>query len=128
VGEETVLPWVKDEVARLRTPDAVTLAADNAAVRSALAGRLERANDLFVLGPKAGGWTRERRDAEAAAVAAELDRLGDAEAVVAVPTIDWTWSARTVNEVLRTILVRVVLGPDLRPVSALWTMPQWRAE
>jgi DNA invertase Pin-like site-specific DNA recombinase len=127
VAESTVLPWVRDEVARLRAPDAVTLSAGNAAVRSALAGRLERANELFVIGPKAGGWTRERRDAEVAGVTAELDRLGDAEAVVAVPTIDWTWEPRSVNAVLRAILVRVKLDADLRPVSALWTMPEWRS-
>jgi hypothetical protein len=60
-------------------------------------------------------------------VAAELDRLGDAEAVVAVPTIDWTWEPRSVNAVLRAILERVTLGPDMRPVSAVWTMPEWRA-
>jgi DNA invertase Pin-like site-specific DNA recombinase len=128
VAESTVLPWVKDEVARLRAPDAVTLAAGNAAVRSALAGRLERAAELYVLGPEKGGWTRERHAAEVAAVTTELDRLGDAEAVVAVPTIDWTWEPRSVNVVLRAILVRVDLDSDLRPVSALWTMPEWRAD
>jgi hypothetical protein len=83
---------------------------------------------MYVLGPEKGGWTRERHVAEVAAVTTELDRLGDAEAVVAVPTIDWTWEPRSVNVVLRAILVRVDLDSDLRPVSALWTMPEWRAD
>jgi DNA invertase Pin-like site-specific DNA recombinase len=127
VSEHFVLPWVKAEVARLRIPDAVTLATDNAAQRDALAGRLERANEMYVLGPKAGGWTRERRDAEATAVAVELDQLGAAEDVVAIPPIDWTWDPRTLNGVLRGILRSVTLGPDLRPVEAEWRLSRFRA-
>lgn len=132
VSEAAVLPWVRAEVERLRLPvDAVMLAADNAAQRDALAARLERANDLFVLGPKDGGWTRERRDAEADAVAAELDSLGDAEAVVGVSPIrpeEWdTWTPGDLNAYLRAILRRVDLGPDLRPVSAVWRNPALRS-
>lgn len=98
VPERRILPWVVAEVARLRVPDAVTMAADNAALRSALASRVERAHELYI----AGAISRERHDAEAAAVAADLDRLGDAETVVAVPT------------------------PDMQPVAAVWTVPEWR--
>jgi DNA invertase Pin-like site-specific DNA recombinase len=135
VPESALLPWIKEEIAHLRPLDpatgepfdAVKFAEDNAAQRTALEGRLERANDLFVIGPKAGGWTRERRDAEAAAVAAELDRLGAAEGVVAIPRIDWAWPSTDLNTVLRSILERVTLGPDMRPVDATWTVPEWRA-
>jgi DNA invertase Pin-like site-specific DNA recombinase len=131
VSERLLLPWIREEVAHLRPVhpetgepvDAVALASGNATARDALAGRLERAHELYI----AGAITRERHDREAAAVAAELDRLGDAEAVVAVPAIDWTWDTRSVNAVLRAILERVDLGPDMRPVSAVWTMPEWRA-
>jgi DNA invertase Pin-like site-specific DNA recombinase len=122
VSEAFILPWVRDEIAHLRLPDAVTLATDNAGQRDALTGRLERAHELYI----AGAITRERHDREAAAVAAELDRLGAAEAVVAVPRLDWTWAPRDVNAILRAILESVTLGPDLRPVSAVWTMPEWR--
>jgi hypothetical protein len=132
VSERFLLPWMRDEVARLRPidpvtaepVDAVTLAAGNDGVRAQLTGRLERAQDLRI----AGEITRERYDREAADVRAELDRLGDAEAVVAIPTIDWTRDPRTVNEILRTILESVTLGPDMRPVVALWTVPAWRAD
>jgi DNA invertase Pin-like site-specific DNA recombinase len=123
VSERYVLPWIKEEVARLRLPDAVTLATDNAAQREALAGRLDRAHELYI----GGAITRERHAAEAAAVAVELDRLGAAEAVVAVPRLDWTWAPRDVNAVLSAILERVTLGPDMRPVSAVWRVPAWRA-
>jgi DNA invertase Pin-like site-specific DNA recombinase len=123
IPEKRILPWVRDEVSRLRIPDAVTMAVDNAAARAALAGRLERAHELYI----AGEISRERHAAVTAAVAAELDRLGDAETVVAVPAIDWTWEPGEVNAVLRAILERVVLGPDMRPLTAVWTVPEWRA-
>jgi site-specific DNA recombinase len=123
VPEKRILPWVRDEVGRLRAPVAVTIAADNAAQRDALAGRLGRAHELYI----GGAISRERHAAEAATVAAELDRLGDAEVVAAVPAIDWTWPPEKLNLVLRAILERVELGPDLRPVKAIWTVPEWRA-
>jgi len=128
VAEAAILPWVKAEVAHLRIPDAVTLASDNAAQRDALAGRLERANELFVIGPKAGGWTRERRDAEAAVVKAALDLLGDTEAIVKVPPVDWTWPVPELNAYLRAIVSRVDLGPDMRPVWAEWRNRALRAD
>jgi hypothetical protein len=99
------------------------MAVDNAAARAALAGRLERAHELYI----AGAISRERHATEVAAVAAELDRLGDAETVVAVPAIDWTWEPGQLNGVLRAILERVELGPDMRPVRAIWTVPEWRS-
>jgi site-specific DNA recombinase len=123
VPEKRILPWVRAEVARLRTPEAVTVAADNAAQRNALSGRLERAHELYI----AGSISRERHAAEVAAVTTELDRLGDAEVVAAVPAIDWTWEPARLNSVLRAILDRVELGPDLEPVRAVWTVPEWRA-
>jgi hypothetical protein len=134
-SEARLMPWIQAEAARLRvidsatgeSVDAVRLAADHAAERAALAGRLERANELFVLGPKAGGWTRERRDAEAAAVAAEVDRLGAAEAVVTIPAIDWTWPPERINTVLRALWQRVELDERMHPVEAFWRVPEWRA-
>jgi DNA invertase Pin-like site-specific DNA recombinase len=123
VPEKRILPWVRDEVARLRVPDTVTMAVDNAAQRAALAGRLDRAHELYI----AGAISRERHAAESAAVSAERDRLGDAETVVAVPAIDWTWDPGQLNGVLRAILERVELGPDMRPVQAVWTVPEWRS-
>jgi DNA invertase Pin-like site-specific DNA recombinase len=128
ISEAYILPWMRDEIAHLRIVDPTTgervdsvrFAEGNAAEREALAGRLERANELFVLGPKAGGWTRERRDAEAATVTAELDRLAALETIADVPTVDWTWPARELNAYLRAILLRVDLGPDLRPIEATW--------
>jgi hypothetical protein len=122
VTEAALLPWIKEEIARLVIPDAVMLATDNAAQRDALAGRVERSSELYI----AGEITRERHDREKADVAAQLDRLGAAEAVVNVPAIDWALPPAQVNAVLRAILERVDLGPDMRPVSATWNVPEWR--
>jgi site-specific DNA recombinase len=123
IPEKRILPWVRDEVSRLRIPDAVTMAVDNAAARAALAGRAERANELYI----AGAISRERHAAETAALAAELDRLGDAETVVAVPAIDWTWPAGRINAVVRNVLAYVELDPQMQPVRAAWLVPEWRA-
>ena len=123
IPEKRILPWVRDEVARLRVPDAVTTAVDNAAARAALAGRLERANELYI----AGTISRERHAAESAAVSAELDRLGDAETVVAVPAIDWNWPAERINAVVRNVFAYVELDDQMHPVRAEWLVPEWRA-
>jgi len=123
VPEKRILPWVRDEVSRLRVPDAVTMAADNAAVRAALAGRAERAHELYI----AGAISRERHTAEVTAVTAELDRLGDAESVVAVPAIDWTWPAERINAVLLALFVSVQFDAQMRPFRAEWLVPEWRA-
>ena len=124
VTEAAVLPWIRAEIAHLRILDAVTLDADNAAERSRLAGRLERASELYI----AGEITRERHDAEKAAVTAALDRLGATEAVTKVPPVDWTWPVPELNAYLRAILLRVDLGPDMRPVWAEWRNRALRAD
>lgn len=128
VPEPDVLPWIRAEVERLRLPvDAVRLATDNAERRAALAARLERAHELYI----EGGIDRARHDREAAAVAAELDTMAATEDVAAVPPIrpdEWeTWVPADLNAYLRSILERVELGPDMRPVRAIWRNPALRS-
>ena len=128
VPEKRILPWLAAEMARLRMVDpetgepidAVKLATDNAAQRDTLAGRLERAAEMYVLGPNKGGGMRERHAAEVAAVTAELDGLGDVETLVAIPALDWTEEPQVVNAIIRAIVSEITLGPDLRPVDAVW--------
>ena len=110
VTEAALLPWIRDEIAHLDLGvDAVELATGNAAERVRLAGRRERFAEVK------------------AEVAAELDKLGVAEAVVAVPPVDWErWSAPDLNAYLRAILARVTLAADMRPVSAPWRNPALR--
>jgi DNA invertase Pin-like site-specific DNA recombinase len=125
ISEAYILPWMRDEIAHIdlggdRAADAV----EDAAARAALTGRLERANELYL----AGRITRERSDAEAAAVADELDRLAGSAVVEDLGDLDdlWTWAPRDTNATLRAILERVTLGPDLRPTLALWRNPALR--
>jgi DNA invertase Pin-like site-specific DNA recombinase len=125
VSESEIIGWVRDEIAHLDLGvDAVQLATDNAAQRTALAGRLERASEEYV----AGRWNRERRDREAADVAAEIGKLGSAETIIEVPEIDWDKAPAVVNASLRAILERVTLDAAMRPASAVWNVPEWRAE
>ena len=133
VSESEILPWIKQEVARLRAVnpdagepiDAVRLATDNAAQRAALAERMRRATEMYA----ATDWSRERSDTEKAAIADALDRLGAVEAVAAVPSVDWTWPPTAMNRVLRDLFSEVRLGDDMRPVpdGAVWRVPEWRS-
>jgi DNA invertase Pin-like site-specific DNA recombinase len=129
VSEAFILPWVQAETARLAVPaEDVKMAEDTSGERAALAGRLDRAHDLYI----AGEITRERHDQEAAAVAAALDRLGNAVTIAAVPEINWTtWPTAEINTFLRALWPDGIrLGPDLRPLaypdSGRWSVPHWR--
>ena len=124
IPESVVLPWVKEEAARLRVPiDVVELATDNAARRAALAGRLERAHDLYI----AGGIDKARHDREAAAVAKERAALDATEVAIEVPDIDWTWPPERINLALRALWHQIDLDHEMRPASFAWTVPEWRS-
>ena len=122
-SERDVLPWVKAEAARLRTPERVEVEAQGQGRREAIAARLARANELYI----GGDIDRARFDAEKARAGADLDALGAEQAIVAVPALDWSWPPEAINAVLRAIWTRVEMGPDLLPVRAEWTVPEWRA-
>jgi DNA invertase Pin-like site-specific DNA recombinase len=125
ISEAFILPWMRDELAHADLGgDRAEAAAEDAAAREALTGRLERANELYL----AGRITRERSDAEAAAVADELDQLAGSAVVEDLGDLAdlWTWAPADTNRVLRAILAHVDLSPDLRPVSALWRNPALR--
>jgi DNA invertase Pin-like site-specific DNA recombinase len=128
-AERAVQPWVQDEIAHVDLGgDRTEAARDDATQRAKLAGKLERANELFVLGPSDGGWTRERFDQEKTSIAAALDKLGDAVVVVDLGNLDdlWTWVPADTNATLRAILERVDLGADMLPTSATWRNPALR--
>jgi hypothetical protein len=121
VSEAFVLPWVLEEVGRF-TLDGLddTTPADAEAQRADLAARLDRANELFIV----GAITRERRDAEAVAVAEAMDALGSPGETLDLADVSLDgiegWAPADVNRVIRAILSSVTLGPDMRPVSAEW--------
>ena len=122
VSEADVLPWVKEQVTRrLHVPPAVEVAADNAAQRDALAAEQAR-----ILRQNAKGYiTDAELDAGMDEITAALGRLGSAETIIDVPSIDWNRPPGQVNAALRAILASVKLGPDLRPVLAVPNVPEW---
>jgi hypothetical protein len=118
-----LMPWVQAEAARLRTPERVQIEAEDVSRREAIAARLERAHELYI----AGDVSRERYEAEKARITADLEALESAEEIVAVPPLDWSWPPAQVNSVLRALWSEIRLDADMRPVEAVWRVPDWRA-
>jgi len=123
VAEQAILPWVRNEVARLHPPEAILLAEADTARRADLEGRRRRILDNY----EDGLIEKAERDRKLEAIGAELERLDATARLVVVPTIDWNGEPRDVNTVLRAMFEHVELGADLRPVKARWTVPEWRA-
>ncbi len=123
VAERTLLPWIMAEAARFRPPaDRFAFEVENANALAALDGERERWKMLFVKGhidaaetDRAIGDIDERRAA-----------LASTAEVVTLGPIDWTKPDQILNNALRAMFIRIELGPDLRPVNALWAVPEWR--
>jgi hypothetical protein len=128
VPEKRILPWIKAEAARLRVPESVIVETERQADRDKLE---RRKSDLsFML--EMGGIDRDDYQRRLAAVKEAEDALEAQEAataVLAVPqAIDWeNWTPEAVNKVLAAMWSSVTLDERMQPVSALWTMPEWRA-
>lgn len=122
VSENAIMPWIRDEVARLRLPETVDMPIDGPRIED-LEGKRARIVEAFI----DGLIDKAERDRRLEAIGDELARAEAVTAVVSVPTIDWDWPPETLNRVLRTLLLRVALGRDLRPISADWAVPEWRA-
>jgi DNA invertase Pin-like site-specific DNA recombinase len=127
VSERFLLPWIRAEVERLRLPvDAVQLGLEAGAERADLDAQRER----LALGYARGGLKQDTYEAEDAALAARLAELGDTEEAAAVSPIrpeEWdTWTPADLGSYIRAILRSVTLGPDMRPVSAVWRNPALR--
>lgn len=125
VREVDVLPWIMAEAAFLRLPgNRVQLAEERTADRVRLAEERRRLALAFA---------RQAIDeptwaAEDDAIRVQLEALDAGERIVDLPqSVDWTKSPTIVNEILRALWQYVQLGPDLRPVSAEWLVPEWRA-
>ena len=127
VTEAAVVPWVRVEVEHLRLPvDAVQMGREATAERADLIAQRER----LALGYARGGLAQATYEAEDGALVALLAALGDTEEAAAVSPIrpeEWdSWTPADLNAYIRAILERVTLGPDLRPVSAVWRNPALR--
>lgn len=125
VSESVLMPWVVEEAARLAVPFAQALTMEqHVDERSVLDAKRARAVESYI----EGLIDKEDRDRRLAVFDRELDRLDTrARAVDVPPTIDWTWAPETINDVLRGLFEYIQLDPQLRPVDAAWTVPEWRA-
>ena len=123
ISEPKLMPWIMSEAARLRTPDLVEMAQRDESRRSHLMAKRQRILDNY----EDGHVTRAQRDTKLAALEDEIGRLDRRAQTVAVPEIDWGWSAAKLNEVLRSMWSHVVLDEHLRPIRAEWLVPEWRA-
>lgn len=125
VAEPKLLEWVREEVEHLRLPDAIEteVAADEARLAK-LARRRVQVLDMYEdeLIDKA------ERDRRLGKIDEERAHVAVRASVIGVPAVDWTWPPETLNSVLRAIFERIQLGKDLLPVSAVWRVPEWRAD
>jgi DNA invertase Pin-like site-specific DNA recombinase len=125
VPETAVLAWAQGEAALLEPPpEDVALVESADERRNALLGRRERLGRAFV--------DQLIGELEYEATKAELDQeLAVLEAAGRVFTpgpIDWDVDVAALNRQLRALWHYVQLGPDLRPLEADWTVPEWRRE
>lgn len=122
VREAAILPWMRQEAARLRTPEYVSMQEvdpEHAAIKR----RRDRILQMFEDGDidRHEKSRRVRQVDEAAALLAAKERI------VAVPTLDWSAPPDDVNGVLRAMWDHVKLDKLLMPVCADWLVPEWRA-
>lgn len=124
VAESKLLPWVKAEASRVRTPERIEMVEDQDRQRLDLDARRARVVDAL----EAGLITRAEAEPRLAKIAAEIATLDLQRRIADVPALDWErWAPRDVNAALRSMWSEVQLGPDLLPVRAEWTVPEWRS-
>lgn len=125
VSEREIMPWIREEAARLRVPgDVAEVAKRNAGRADAVRERLARYAEMY----GEGSIKRERFDAEKTRATKDLAALSTQAAMMIVPQeIDWSWPTERIGTVLRSIWSCVRLDSTMRPVAAEWTVPEWRA-
>lgn len=123
ITEHLILPAIRAEVARLRTPSAVAIE-EETRERAEIDARRLRIVDLY----EAGHIDRAERERRLAALYEARDRLAMRQVVQAVPAIDWSWGPRELNGVLRALFDGIELDREtFQPVAFGWKVPEWRA-
>jgi DNA invertase Pin-like site-specific DNA recombinase len=122
VREADLRPWIREEVAHLRIPfESVT---EGEAAR--LPALIERKRRL-AMGFADNALNETEYRAELRKIADETDAIEGAQRIIDIPPLNWSAPTRDVNRALRAILADVQLDADMKPVSALWRVPAWRA-
>lgn len=121
IAEPKILEWAETEAAHLR-PSLDQYPEGDGFDRDEYEAHRKRIIIAFM----DGLIDRDERDARLEAIAEKAEHT--TARLVAVPqAIDWTKSPAAINAVLRALWRVVELGPDLRPVRAEWTVPEWRS-
>jgi DNA invertase Pin-like site-specific DNA recombinase len=122
ITESHILPKIREEAGMLRPPtDPVAMAERSG--QAALEARRLRVLDLY----ESGHIDKEERERRLSVITDRMSQI-DAQSVLrAIPTLDWSWSPRTINRVLRALFERIELDPEtFQPVRFEWTVPEWR--
>jgi hypothetical protein len=120
--EWPILEWSKREAARLRLPELVQVEAGDASARRQLERQRERVIDAYV----DEVIDKAERDRRLRKVDVEAEALTARKSLEAIPKIDWTWSPVELNSVLRAMWEHILLDANMRPVEAVWRVPEWR--
>lgn len=123
VSEAAVMPWIQAEAARLRAPEIVEVQHSAATRRDELEAERQHVTQTALVPGVDLGIVQARL----AAIDAELAGLEVEREIVELPAIEWDAPAEDLNAVLRALWTGVELGDDMRPVSAEWAVPEWRA-
>jgi hypothetical protein len=125
ISEHLILPAVRVEADRLRTPEEVEATGDQGRQGSALEARRVRILDMY----EAAHIDRAELARRLAAVTEAQKKIEAKRMILRVPhRIDWSWEPRQLNAVLRAMFDRVDLDPQsFQPVEFDWRVPEWRA-
>lgn len=125
IAESRIIGWIRDEAARLRVPlDGVEAGEDDGARLDAIEAKRGRVVESYI----EGLIDKAERDRRLGDLERERDRVEARQrAYIVPPAIDWSWQPRDINGALRALWRYVQMDEQLRPVSAEWTVPEWRA-
>lgn len=122
-SERPILEWAQAESARLNTPSEVELTHDNdERARGGIEQRRVRVVDAYV----DGAIDKSERDRRLRKLDDESDALTARTYIAQVPAVDWSWAPADINSVLRAMWEHIELDASMRPVEAVWRVPEWR--
>ncbi len=123
ISEHLVMPAIRREADRLRTPDQLEMTPD-VAERQRLEDRRARILDLY----ESADITKQEKNERLEAVHAAMRKLDAHRMMVAVPAVNWDAEPRMLNAVLRALFARIDLDPEsFQPVAFTWRVPEWRS-
>ena len=126
VSEHLILPAIKIEAGRLKTPDQIEATADDTGKRAELEARRVEVLDMA----EYRHIDRAERDRRLTAIADEMERMDARRMTLGVPRLDWNWPPRQINVVLRALFERIDIDAvtfQPRPDGFAWLVPEWRA-